>query len=289
VWLAAVSAASIGVALCGFPIGTTSTAAPYVGSVSGIPHLAPSGGFPVWSRPADPGSGPSATVTLAHGVPPWLVPTDQSWNWSGYALTGGPFTSVRGTFTVPSLLRYDPGSTMSEWVGLDGFADHSLVQAGVNEVPESPSTFLVQPWWQVLPSLETPITDLAVRPGDRVTVLIIGRAPGEWKISLADDTTGASFVTDQFRAIRASSAEWIVEALTVNGRLTPLAPYAPAVSFSGLHSTGPTHGVWRLVLQRVGPAVAIPSLLSIPGFAVVSARGGSDDRCGPLPGCRPSS
>ena len=39
----------------------------------------------------------------------------------------------------------------------------------------------------------------------------------QWGITLTDNTNGQSFTTDQTYTGPASTAEWIVEALTVNG------------------------------------------------------------------------
>jgi len=90
--------------------------------------------------------GLSIAVSAAAAETPTAV--EDSSNWSGYAVTDGPYTAVTGTFTVTSL---DSGDTTSEdlaeWVGIDGFNNSSLIQAGVEESvnPYNTSEFIVQP------------------------------------------------------------------------------------------------------------------------------------------------
>ncbi|MHB8313648.1 MAG: hypothetical protein ACYDD0_10175, partial [Candidatus Dormibacteria bacterium] len=71
------------------------------------------------------------------------TPTIASANWSGYEVGDGPYTSVAGTFTVPDLAPSGTYSAMAEWVGIDGAANSSLIQAGVGESYD-PTTNQVQ-------------------------------------------------------------------------------------------------------------------------------------------------
>ena len=55
-------------------------------------------------------------------------------NWSGYALNGGGFTGVTGTFNVPAPLKSTSClEETSVWVGIDGLHNRDLLQAGVAE------------------------------------------------------------------------------------------------------------------------------------------------------------
>ena len=52
----------------------------------------------------------------------------------------------------------------------------------------------------------------------------IGQLSGsQWAMTLTDATNGESFTTDQTYTGPAATAEWIVEALTVNGLVATLA------------------------------------------------------------------
>lgn len=156
-----------------------------------------------------------------------------SGNWSGYVATGTSYTEASGTFSVPGVSRYLAGSTASEWVGVDGWSDSSLIQAGVNEVPVGRGSTLFEPWWEIVPGPQHLAPGMMVRPGDRVTVKVAEATPGSWSISLVDDTDGDSFSTVQPYGGPATSAEWVVEAdATAAGAPTKLAPLAGKVTFS---------------------------------------------------------
>ncbi len=182
----------------------------------------------------------AARRTLASPAPSTQDDTTSS-NWSGYVETNGPFTAITGTFVVPSVTQYLAGSTVSEWVGVDGWANRSLIQAGVNEVPQSSGEVLVEPWWEVLPARQKDATGVVVAVGDRVTVTISKVNGSMWSISLTDRTNGDVFSTDKDYQGQLSSAEWIVEANEqADGRVTQLAHYGPRVSFTKLGVIGPT-------------------------------------------------
>ena len=217
----------------------------------------------------------SATLSIA------VATTMTSSNWSGYAVTGGPYSGVSGTFTVPSLEAGDTSADqMAVWVGIDGFTtgDNSLIQAGVEEYvdPNNPGTFSVFPWWEILPAPETPITTVTVSPGDRVTVSIKQVDTGEWTITLTDDTNGQSFTTTQPYGGPATSAEWIVEApetVDTNGnpQPSPLAPYAPDVAIGKMATTGPGTSWYDVLMTSASTpydVVSTPSSLTPTGFSV---------------------
>ena len=192
----------------------------------------------------------------------------------------GPFSQVMGTFTVPSLSRGSPrADQMSVWVGIDGGnGDKSLIQAGFNESPDSasPSGFVIQPWWEILPASETYIDSVDIAAGDTVTVAIKQVSGTQWGITLTDNTNGQTFTTDQTYSGPASTAEWIVEALTVNGEVSTLAPYSPAVSFSDLGFVGSDTTLQEVLMMQGGVQVSTPSVLTSEWIRcrlrVVSAR-----------------
>jgi hypothetical protein len=204
---------------------------------------------------------PVTTTSGASAGPQVLSLTDP--NWSGYVLTGGPFTGVSGTFTVPSL--YNDGSCgdgLSSWVGIDGNSGVGLLQAGVQESYNNPSTggcdpsasYWIEPWWEVLPAPETIVRSVQVHPGDSVTVSIAKTStPGLWSVSLRDNTDGLDFLQMTRYSGPATSAEWVDEAPSVpsgtecgsgvapggNGTVVcPVAPYSD-VAWSDLRLAQP--------------------------------------------------
>jgi len=181
----------------------------------------------------------SSSTTLTQQAPPAPPPGPPvnkytSSNWSGWALEGGPFTDAEGTFNVPSLYASAGTSDTAEWVGIDGFSNSALIQAGVSEEYD-PSVGLVRiwAWWEELPAPSVPIAGMVVAPGDRVTVQVFEISGSVWGINIIDTTTGQRFGTQQVvYAGPGASAEWIVEAPTVSGALATLGDYSPDVTFS---------------------------------------------------------
>jgi len=221
-------------------------------------------------------------------------------NWSGYAVTGGPFGSVSGTFTVPSL--YNDGScgeVLSSWVGIDGSGDNDLVQAGVQETYSNPTTancnpsasFWVEPWWEVMPTAERFVRSVQVHPGDSVSVSISkSDIPGVWTVSVKDNTDGQGFTRLTNYGGPGTSAEWVDEAFSApegtecgsgvasanNGMVVcPMAPYS-GDTWSGLHL--PQSAKVREILEETavqnGHTVSSPS--TVGGLSDLLADGFSD-------------
>lgn len=178
-----------------------------------------------------------------------------SYNWSGYALTPAAgaksFYQVEGRWIVPTVKQ--PRGTCSnawdyssQWVGIGGFSDAYLLQAGseadVYCDAGTTGTFYV-PWLEWLPNSELEIYQNAAQsipypfqPGDYLIVyvsatnfsggvsttgtLVFDDITQGWSVSLSFSaaSVGGSQVTGQ-------SAEWIVERTTVNGQLATLPDY----------------------------------------------------------------
>ena len=65
-------------------------------------------------------------------VPSTTVLQSQSTNWSGYAVTGGTFTDVKGSWVVPTVTSSGTNSYSSTWVGIDGFSSSTVEQTGTD-------------------------------------------------------------------------------------------------------------------------------------------------------------
>ncbi|HEX4216583.1 MAG TPA: G1 family glutamic endopeptidase [Candidatus Dormibacteraeota bacterium] len=148
----------------------------------------------------------------------------QSENWSGYAITGSTYTSVTGTWTVPTVQPSSSDAYSSSWVGIDGYNDGDLIQTGT-EQDSIGGQAEYQAWWEILPAAETPISSITVSPGDTIRASITQGTGGEWTISIEDLTSGQTFSTQQSYSGPLSSAEWIEEAPQVNGSIAPMANY----------------------------------------------------------------
>ena len=145
-------------------------------------------------------------------------------NWSGYAVTGSGFTSVTGSWTVPSVAPSRGNTYSASWVGIDGFNNSSLIQTGTGQdYVSGRATYYA--WWEILPAAETQITTFAVQPGDQMSATISKGAGSTWTIAISDARNGGSFSTTQSYSGPGTSAEWIEEAPTVGGRIATLANY----------------------------------------------------------------
>jgi hypothetical protein len=191
---------------------------------------------------------PRVDVPGPHGITK-RTPCNESWkstNWSGYAENCATFTSVSGSWTVPTVTAVPHSKKKVQysatWVGIDGFdyGDHNLIQAGTEE-DWNYGTPSYGAWWEILPAGETLIPSISVHPGDVMTVSITEGSP-DWTITVMDTTRGQSFTTQQPFSGPQSSAEWIQEAPTVGGRIAALA-HDSTVEFDDLSANGANPGL----------------------------------------------
>jgi Peptidase A4 family/ell wall binding domain 2 (CWB2) len=242
------------------------------GTIAGTPSNMGTFTFTVQVTDSSSPTPQTASATLSITVPvPTDVPTTDSSNWSGYAVTGTTFTSVTGTFNAPSLVSgTSTSAALGAWVGIDGANNTSLIQAGIGEYvdPSDPSEFYLYPWWEILPNAQIVVTSVAVAPGDEVTVTIDTSGDGFWGITLTDDTNGQSYTTTQSYDGPATSAEWIMEAPSLDGSVLPLAAYTPDVTFTNDTYIGNYDQLYRYVMVQDGAQVSTPSAFGDNGFSV---------------------
>jgi hypothetical protein len=111
-------------------------------------------------------------------------------------------------------------------------SSRDLIQAGTQDVTRSGGQLQFQAWIEMLPAASRQV-QLAVAPGDSVTVSIDEQGPGSgaWQISIANNTSGQTFQTTANYASTESSAEWIEEAPRGPGGILPLDNF-DSVSFT---------------------------------------------------------
>src|SRR5690348_5866611 len=106
--------------------------------------------------------GGSAAVRLRHGPNHKLTQSTSS-NWSGYAATGGRFTSVSSSWTEPTVAC--SGTAYSSFgVGLDGDTSSTVEQTGT-DADCTGSTPQYYAWYEMYPKYPTTINN-PVQPGD---------------------------------------------------------------------------------------------------------------------------
>jgi hypothetical protein len=234
------------------------------GTITGTPTSAQQATFT--AQVTDAG-GDTATGDFSLTVTEPTTTAEQSSNWSGYIERGGPFTSVTGTFNVPTVTNA-AGTDNSQWVGIDGDSNSDLIQAGIAEtVSRFSGQVTVYAWWEILPAAETPIT-LPIAMGDTVTVTISQVSAATWSIKITDLTSGKSFSTAQSYTGALTSAEWVVEAPTSGrGRQTSLAAFSP-VTFTRIGAAGTVNEIASIAMVQNDVTVASASPLDATGFSV---------------------
>lgn len=207
---------------------------------------------PVSANPAHSTLGPDTNHLLRT-----VDGTSLSLNWSGYAVVG-KFHEARGTFTVPNCA---PGGTgnASEWVGIDGYNNTDLIQAGVDESQAVGEPCDIYAWWEILPAASVPIT-MKVAAGDQVTVGILKEPDGQWGVDIYDQATGQDFFQTFAYGGPAKSAEWIVEAPTVFGLIPNILPYQ-SVTWTGLEAQGHAGILDPVYLVQSGKLQSLPSAI----------------------------
>jgi hypothetical protein len=173
--------------------------------------------------------GSGSTSSTAPAPLPVAPGPGQSQNWAGYAATGGTFTSVSGTWAVPSVSASSSTSADATWVGIGGVQTRDLLQAGA-DATSAGGQVRYTAWIETLPQPSTTVP-LTVSPGDSISVTISQQTGNTWHIAMQDRTTGQQYQTDVAYNSSQSSAEWIEEAPVGGRRVVPLDQFG-AVQFT---------------------------------------------------------
>ena len=176
-----------------------------------------------------------------------------SYNWSGYVATGDTFTSVIGSWLVPTLTCTSTNTVSSQWVGIDGYVqgDTGTVEQDGSEADCVSGTPTYHAWYEmygdtgnaaVNNGAQVPLgSGDTVEPGDRITATV-GISGATWSFYITDreepsgtlrwdfDTTVPNYSDPTTPA--ESSAEWIVECTS--------ACTSPLADFGTVHFTAAT-------------------------------------------------
>ncbi len=173
---------------------------------------------------------PVYAQTLSHAQQLNVPQGDASLNWSGYVTEQGTYTSVIGSWVVPTVLDGTSSTADATWIGIGGVKTTDLIQAGTQAVVED-GTITYNAWVETLPGFSQTVP-LSVQSGDSVTASVSEESPNEWLVTIKDTSTGQSYQTTLTYDSSLSSAEW-VEEMVSNGNSTflPLDSFG-SVSFS---------------------------------------------------------
>lgn len=167
---------------------------------------------------------------------------EYSSNWSGYAVTGGTYTSVSATWVqnAGTCSSSDTDTDMSPWVGIDGYSSSSVEQTGTS-VDCSGSSKTYYAWYEMYPANFVTINH-TVKAGDTFYGAV-NRSGTSYTLTLEDETQGWTNTVTKTGSNANSSAEAIVEMAA--DELTKWSGTDPFTSFTvngvAAGSAGTTH------------------------------------------------
>lgn len=162
-------------------------------------------------------AGSAAALTLGVSGAAAAVAPDASTseNWAGYVAQtqGSNFSSVSGSWVVPTAKCSSDSGYSAFWVGLGGSSDQSgaLEQAGTQSDCDASGQTDYYAWYELIPAAPVKV-DLAIKPGDHITTKV--SVSGSTMTSVITNQTTGQTVTKTIPASQTdtSSAEWIAEA-----------------------------------------------------------------------------
>lgn len=193
--------------------------------------------------------------------------TDQTWG--GYAVTGsGPYTSITGSWNVPALDCSKGGGDVSPWIGIDGWANETVEQIGVDfDCRAGKASY--HPWVEMYPANSIYFKDV-IDPGDVLdaSVTVTGTS---WVLTESDPDSGWTKTFDETSSDQLASAEAIIE--SVGNQEVPPVPDFGKVTFKNITVNGSPFAsagkVHKTTLQRGTTILASDSTLKVSKFSVV--------------------
>jgi hypothetical protein len=198
------------------------------------------------------------------------ITNSTSTNWSGYAVTGGRYTSVSSSWTVPAV-KCSGTAYSSFWVGLDGDTSGTVEQTGTDS-DCSGSTPQYYAWYEMYPKFPTNYSN-PVKANDSMSASVTTNGSGSFTLTITDSTQGwTKTTTARLKSAKLASAEVIAEAPSSSGGVLPLANFG-TVSFSGAKANGAlltssTPGIDPITMQSGSTVKAKPSSISSGAFSV---------------------
>ena len=171
----------------------------------------------------------SGSVTTQAAVYAYI---QNSNNWAGYVESGGTYSAISGSWTVPTATCTSTTTQAVEWVGIDGYGSSTVEQDGT-DVACSGGHAVYSAWYEMYGDASVnsgymvaiSSTSYPVHPGDVITASV--SVSGEtWTLSLHNSTANWTFsipIVDTTPPSQAS-AEWIVETPGVCSGTCSLSP-----------------------------------------------------------------
>ena len=210
-----------------------------------------------------------ATPSMRHG-PIHMRTNSTSTNWSGYAVTGGRYTSVSSSWTQPTA-SCSGTAYSSFWVDLDGDTSNTVEQTGT-DADCSGSTPQYYAWYEMYPKFPVNYGN-TVKPGDHMSASVTTNGSGSFTLTISDSTQGWSRTTTaRLKSAKLASAEVIAEAPSSSGGVLPLANFGTvgfsAATVNGSVLTSSTPGLDAITMKSGTTVKAQPSSMSNGSFSV---------------------
>jgi hypothetical protein len=218
---------------------------------------------------ATPSAAVAARVTtppLIHGPARTDAHSDQTW--SGYAVTGsGPYTSITGSWNIPTMNCSKGRGDASPWIGIDGWSNDTVEQIGIDlDCRKGKASY--HPWVEMYPGPSHYFKD-TVNAGDTLSASV-QVSGSSWVLNERDLNTGWTKTFDETSKDELASAEAIVE--DVGGGAVPPVPDFNTVSFTKitvngvpLASAGTVH---KTTLERGSTKLSTESPLNGGKFSI---------------------
>jgi Peptidase A4 family len=194
--------------------------------------------------------------------------SDSDQTWGGYAVTGsGPYTSISGSWNVPSLNCSKGSGDVSPWIGIDGWANDTVEQIGVDlDCYGGKASY--HPWVEMYPANSVYFKD-TINAGDVLdaSVTVDGSS---WILKESDPDSGWTKTFDETSSDQLASAEAIVE--SVGNSKVPPVPDFGKVTFTNISVNGSPFAsagkVHETTLQRGTIVLARDSALKVTKFSI---------------------
>ncbi|KAJ7512946.1 peptidase A4 family-domain-containing protein [Mycena galericulata] len=185
---------------------------------------------------------------------------EYSTNWAGasWESPSGTYTSVKGTFVVPtpSAPSGKTGShAASAWVGIDGdTCESAILQTGIDfTIDDGEVSF--DAWYEYYPAVSTDFSGIKISAGDTITMSVTTTSTTSGTATITNETTGKT-VSKSLKSkskLCGENAEWIVEDFEEGSSLVPFADFGTVKFTSAVAttSTGSTVGPDGAVLMDI--------------------------------------
>lgn len=180
-----------------------------------------------------------------------------------------PVNTVYGEWFIPNVtpIPNEPpgGQTVGFWVGIDGYGNNQVLQAGTAATVTGNNTVnWVWTEWFPLPPIQ--VTNFPIKPGDYITVLVCAPQPNHGFCSMLNKTTNQATsigITPPNNVTSiGASAEWIVEGIS------SIMPVFSTVVFQNCsagtkdHAFNATNGFVTEIAGTGGAALTSAAILS---------------------------